>query len=520
MTATATADRPPEYPQLLGHPRPLWMLFMTEFWERFCYYGMRWALVLYIVSAFYAGDPSGQKPASTAYGAYTALVYATGILGGWAADKLLGAQRAVLLGGAITAIGLFTLFVKDHTIFLLGLSLIIVGNGLFKPNISTMVGSLYATGDSRRDRGFTIFYMGINAGAFFAPIVTTFLAHHLLGGTLDKPNYQVVFATAGVGMVLGLVWFLFGRGQLKGVGGPPAGKEGMGPVMLVTLGCAVLLVPAYLLMDNSNYLDYILWAMFAGCSAMLLRAGFAADRVQLDKIIALLILLVANILFWMFFEQAGSSFTFLSESLVDRRMFGGEFVQKVMDGKTTTVIDGFEFKIAWFQSVNPASIVIFATMVSAIWAWSAKRNAEPSIPRKFALGLMGNALGFAVLTWALGSLVFTTEFGAKLIPFWPLLLCYVLQTIGELAISPIGLSMVTKLAPASMVGATMGAWFMSISLGNKLGGNFAGWISGESGMTIESARDGFSLSFWLLLGAGVVLFLAAPRINKLMHGVK
>ena len=516
MSNAAPASSPPEYPQVLGHPRPLWMLFMTEFWERFCYYGMRWALVLYIVSAFHGGDPSGQQPAGVAYGAYTALVYATGIIGGWVADRILGAQRAVMLGGAFIAVGLFTLFVKDHTIFLLGLSLIIVGNGLFKPNISTMVGALYPHGDPRRDRGFTIFYMGINAGAFFAPIITTFLAHRFLGGTLTEPNYQVVFATAGVGMVLGLVWFGIGRRQLLGVGAAPAGKEGLQSTVVVALGGLLMLVPIYMMMSNTAYLDYILWTLFVLCMGMLIKAGMAADKIQMDKIWALLILLLANTLFWMFFEQAGSSFTFLSEQLVDRRMFGGEFV--AVNGET--VIQGFQFEIAWFQSVNPAAIVLFAPLMTLIWLWTSKRNIEPSIPRKFALGLLGNALGFGILMWALTSMIFKSEFGKELIPFWPLAFCYWLQTIGELCLSPIGLSMVTKLAPRHMVGATMGAWFMSIALGNKLAGNFAGWVSGDTGISMESARSGFSLSFWLLLGSAAVLFLAAPKINKLMHGVK
>lgn len=501
MTSAAPSASLPEYPQVLGHPRPLWMLFMTEFWERFCFYGMRWALALYVVASFYGGDPSGEKPASATYGAFTALVYAFGVLGGYVADKILGSQRTILLGGVFIAVGLFTMLVQNHDVFLIGLGFVIVGTGLLKPNISTMVGALYAQGDARRDRGFTIFYMGINAGAFFAPLLTGWLANYLFGGTVERPNYSVVFATAGVGMLLGLAWFIFCRRQLEGVGKPPPGKEGLAPLAAVAGGGLLMIPLIYLMMRASDILTAILVALFIGCILMLVRAGLREDKVQRDKIWAMLILFVANILFWTFFEQAGSSFTFLAESVVDRRMFGGVF------------------PTGWFQSINPAGIVLLAPLITVVWLWTDKRSIEPSIPRKFALGLIGNGLGFLVLMWALGSMVFQSE-SKNLIPFWPLAVCYVLQTLGELCISPIGLSMVTKLAPAPMVGATMGAWFLSISLGYKLAGQLAEWISGEKGISTDSAYTGFTFSFWLLIGAGVLLLLLSPRINKLMHGIK
>jgi POT family proton-dependent oligopeptide transporter len=498
--ATAAEQAMPHtrYPTTLGHPRPLWMLFMTEFWERFCYYGMRWALSLYVVAAFFGGDPAAQAAANRTYGAFTALVYATGILGGYVADKLLGFQRSVLIGAAFIAAGLFTLLVHDHTTFLVGLALIIVGNGLFKPNISSMVGGLYAEGDARRDRGFTIFYMGINAGAFFSPLVTGWAANELFGGTPEHPNYAVVFAAAGVGMVVGLLWFGFGRKLLLGVGAPPERRKGVGPLAAVLVGGLLLVPVLYLLLNKSDILDYILWALLLACCAMLLAAGFKADKVQLDKIVAMLILFVANILFWMFFEQAGSSFSFLADQLVNRK------------------IGNWEVPIGWFQSVNPAAIVLLAPVITILWTFLDRKNTEPSIPRKFGFGLIWNALGFFVVFWALRSMVDATDH----IPLWPLALCYLLQTIGELCLSPIGLSMVTKLAPPHMVGATMGAWFMSVALGNKMAGNLAARISGESGMTIASALKGFSFSFWLLIAAGVVVLAISPRINRLMHGVK
>jgi len=210
------------------------------------------------------------------------------------------------------------------------------------------------------------------------------------------------------------------------------------------------------------------------------------------------LLFTFNVLFWMFFEQAGSSFNFLAQNIVDRQMFG------------------WEFPTGWFQSVNSGAILVFAPIVALAWGWSARLRKEPSIPRKFGLGLIFNALGFFVLMYALKSLVG----GNGLIPFWPLAACYVLQTIGELCLSPIGLSMVTKLAPIRVVGLAMGGWFLSTAIGNNLSGLLAGHISGETGMTVSSALSGFSFSFELLIGAGIVLLLVAPLINRLMHGVK
>src|SRR5690606_1001034 len=224
----------PEFPQTLGHPRPLWMLFMTEFWERFAFYGMRWALVLYIVAQFHNGSATGEGPASELYGAYLALVYAGAIFGGYVADKLIGFQRSILLGALFMAIGLFMLASPTELLFKLGLATIIVGNGLFKPIISTLVGKLYLQGDARRDSGFTIFYMGINLGAMIAPVITGWLAREIFG-TDAMPHYQVVFISAGVGMLVSLVWFWLGRRQLKGIGAPAPAQQGSGRVGLVAI---------------------------------------------------------------------------------------------------------------------------------------------------------------------------------------------------------------------------------------------------------------------------------------------
>ena len=222
---TPERDSVPEFTQLMGHPRPLWMLFMSEFWERFAFYGIRWAMVLYIVAQFHGGDASGEKPASELYGAFLALVYAGAIFGGYVAAKLIGFQRSILLGAVFMSAGLFLLALPSEAMFKLGLATIIVGNGLFKPIISTMVGKLYAQGDARRDSGFTIFYMGINIGALLAPIVTQYLAKKVFG-IEDMPAYKVVFIAAGVGMLLSLVWFWFGRRQLRASACPPSTRPG------------------------------------------------------------------------------------------------------------------------------------------------------------------------------------------------------------------------------------------------------------------------------------------------------
>lgn len=497
-TATDAAQAPPNFPQTMGHPRPLWMLFMTEFWERFAFYGIRWALVLYIVAQFYSGDPSGEAPANRTYGAYLALVYASAIFGGYIADRVLGYQRSILLGAVVMSAGLFMIALPEQHLFELGLATIICGNGLFKPNISTMVGKLYGVGDGRRDAGFTIFYMGINLGGFLSPILTGILAEQVFG-TSAMPAYKMVFIASGVGMLLSLVWFWFGRRQLEGIGRPPENGASRMRVLYVLIGILGAIPVMYgLLAMGADTLAVILGVMFVILCALLLVEGIREGTVQRDKTIAMLIIFAFNVLFWMFFEQAGSSFTFLADKIVNRQ-FGD-----------------WTFPNAWFQSVNSLAIIALAPLIAVIWVWMGRRNVEPSIPRKFGLGLIFNGLAFLLLMYALSSLV--SDVGK--IPFWTLFMVYVIQSVGELCLSPIGLSMVTKLAPVRLVGFGMGGWFLSTGIGNNLSGIFAGIVSGESGMTVESAHSGYTFGFWALVGSGVLLFLIAPLINRLMHGVR
>ncbi|GLQ47876.1 dihydroorotate dehydrogenase [Dyella lipolytica] len=496
----AGVDTAPDFPQMLGHPRPLWMLFMTEFWERFAFYSVSWALALYIVAQFYHGDASGQAWASKIYGAYTALIYATGIFGGYVADKLIGYQRSILLGALVMSAGLFTIMLPSQQAMLYGLAMVVVGDGLFKPNISSMVGQLYGPKDERRDRGFTLFYMGINAGAFVAPLLTGWLASYFTDTPLQQ-NYRLVFGAAGVGMVLSLLWFWFGRRGLRGVGRPAPEASSRMRVLWVFVGVVVAVPIVYLLLSKIGAigLQWLLGLLFVGVATMLIVEAVRHDTVQVQRVIAMLIIFAFNLLFWMFYFQLGTSFNFLAENMVDRKMFGG-----------------WEFPVGWFQSVSPLAIIVLAPVVSLVWAYLSKRHKEPSIPRKFGLGLIFNGFGFLVLMYALSRLIDVRG----LIPFWPLTACYVLQTVGELCLSPIGLSMVTKLAPPRLVGVAMGGWFLSLAVGGNLSGLLAGHISGENGMTAASALSGFTFSFWLLAGAGVLLLLISPLINRLMHGVK
>ncbi|MBS0230192.1 MAG: MFS transporter [Proteobacteria bacterium] len=506
--APSTPAAVPEFKQVMGHPRPLWMLFMTEFWERFAFYGIRWALVLYVVAQFYGGAGEGQAPAGKLYGAYLALVYAGAIFGGYVADKILGYQRSILLGAVIMSLGLFLIAVPNQEVFKLGLATVIVGNGMFKPIISTLVGKLYATGDERRDSGFTIFYMGINCGAFIAPIATQILAKKVFG-IESMPAYKVVFIASGVGMLISFLWFWVGRAQLKGIGLPQMGQEGLGRVVMVAVG-ALCAIPAYyyLLTIDANTLQwYVLTPMFLLLCVLILVEGFKEGAVARDKAIAMLLIFLFNVLFWCFFEQAGSSFTFLADQIVNRDI-GMHGLFQTMAGEST-------FPNAWFQSVNSVAIITLAPIVA--WIWVKMGRANPSIPRKFGLGIIFNGLAFLLLMFALSSLV-APDTGK--IPFWTLFAVYWIQSVGELCLSPIGLSMTTKLAPVRLVGFGMGGWFLSTGIGNNLSGLFAAEASGEGGMTVASAHAAYSQGFWILLIGGVVLFLIAPLIQKLMHGVK
>ncbi|MCE2944185.1 MAG: peptide MFS transporter [Lysobacteraceae bacterium] len=490
---------PPPAGEFLGHPKALWNLFGSEFWERFMYYGMRAMLAVHVAAAFFAHLGAGaDAEASKTYGGYTAMVYMTGILGGYVADRILGYQRSIMLGGALMAAGCFLLMSPSLPMFLLGLATIVVGNGLFKPNISTMVGKLYAPGDARRDSGFTIFYMGINAGALVAPIVCA----TWIGATY---GYRWGFLAAGVGMVFGLVVFQILKDWLGHVGAKPEGKEGYGPIVQVLVGAAVLVVPVYFLLSQSDVLGGLLIAMMLGLVAYFIYSGIASgSREQLHRYIAMLILFAANILFWALFEQAGSSLNFLARDFVQMPTIAGHAVH---------------FTI--FQSVNPVFIILLAPLFATLWVKLDKADWNPSIPRKFAYGLAGAALGFYVLVFAIQNFV---DAGGKISWIW-LALTYLIHTMGELCLSPIGLAMVTKLALPKETGLAMGGWFLSIAMANFVAGRIAAIAAGggsghEAAGSLAAYADVFGQMFWLGIAIALAYFLFAPLINKLMHGVK
>lgn len=490
---------PPPAGEFLGHPKALWNLFGAEFWERFMYYGMRAMLAVHVAAAFFAhlGDKANAE-ASLTYGGYTSMVYMTGIIGGFVADRILGYQRSIMLGGALMAAGMFMLMAPDLTTFLIGLALLVVGNGLFKPNISTMVGKLYAPGDARRDSGFTIFYMGINAGALIAPIVCASWVGALYG-------YRWGFFTAGIGMILGMMVFQALKGWLGHVGVAPEGKKGLGPIVQVLIGALVLVVPVYFLLSKSDVLGGLLIVMMLGLVAYFVYSGVACgQKEQLHRYIAMLILFAANILFWALFEQAGSSLNFLARDFVNM-----------------PTVFGYTLDFTIFQSVNPVFILLLAPVFASLWPALDKMNMNPSIPRKFAIGLTGAAVGFYVLVLATEHFV---DAGGKISWVW-LTLTYLIHTMGELCLSPIGLAMVTKLALPKETGLAMGGWFLSIAMANFVAGRIAAIASGGGGHDeAASSLAQYASTFDQLFLIGIVIagifFFAAPLINKLMHGVK
>ena len=497
---------PPPPGELMGHPKQLWMLFTAELWERFAYYGMRALLAVYVAAQFFAHLPEGEakKEASLVYGGFTSLVYATGVLGGMIADRYLGYQRSIIVGGLLMGLGLFLLILPEMQWFLIGLSIVVVGNGLFKPNISAMVGKLYAPSDARRDSGFTIFYMGINAGAFLAPIVC---------GTLigARFGYQYGFLAAAIGMIFGVVVFQFRRGMLGHVGVTPPQHQGWGPVVKVIIGAALLVPVVYFLLAQSAILGILLLGLFAVLAIYLIWSGYAESSEQGKRYVAMFILFAANILFWALFEQAGASLNFLAQDYVDA-----------------------PFHFTMFQSANSIFILLLAPVFAAMWPKLDKINMNPSIPRKFALALVGLALGFAVIVWAMKGAM---AHGVKIAWVW-LAALYLIHTMAELCLSPIGLSMVTKLSAQKNVGLAMGGWFLATAVANYLAGRISAIATGGGGHgegpVCDAALQGaakmqcelgqyastFTWLNWAGLIVGALFFLAAPLVQRLMPGVK
>ncbi len=494
------------------HPKGLFFLFMAELWERFSFYGMRALLVLYMIKHFLYSEGE----AYGIYGAYGALVYGTPVFGGLIADKILGYRKGIMLGAILMALGHFAMAFESKGVFFSALALLIVGNGFFKPNISSLLGKLYPEGDSRRDAGFTIFYMGINVGAALAGITCGYLGEH------PDFGWHYGFGLAGVGMALGLVLFWWSQKDASTYGDeglPPSVKhEGenirvmdkklFGPV---TLGNAIYLlafatVPLFAVLVNFHEsLALVVPGLTLIMLGYMVFVSLTGTKEEGQRIWVILILLVFTSLFWAFFEQAGTSMTMYADKNVSRIVFGNEI------------------QTSQFQSLNPAYIMFLAPMFSFFWSSIGKKGFEPSAPTKFVLGLLQLALGFYMLV--LGAQM--ADVNSKVGVLW-LCLAYLFHTTGELCLSPIGLSLVTKLAPAKITGLVMGVWFLSSTVAHWVGGLVAKLTAQapQEGVVLSAAEglalytDVFQSIAIITLGAAGVLALLVPVLKKWMHGVE
>jgi proton-dependent oligopeptide transporter, POT family len=486
-----------------GHPRGLATLFFTEMWERFSYYGMRALLILFMTAAVEKGGLGfDTQKAGAIYGLYTSGVYLAAMPGGWLADHLIGQRRAVLFGGIIIALGHFSMALPGTFFFYLGLLLIVLGTGLLKPNISTMVGDLYPEGGARRDAGFSIFYMGINIGAFSAPLVVGWLG--------ERVDWHVGFGAAGVGMGFGVLQYVLGGKYLGEVGRspkngvtPPAepGRHrkarssrllGLGVVgVLVVLGVLQLLGVVDLMsaVGLASAGGLIIVSLALAFFAYMFTAG-GLDSVEKRRLGVIGVLFICSAIFWAGFEQAGSSLNLFARELTDRTFLG------------------WEMPASFLQSVNALLIIGLAPAFAWLWVWLNKRGLEPASPAKFSMGLVLLGAGFGVMVVA----SLAAAAGHKVSPLW-LVLTYLLHTFGELSLSPVGLSTVTKLAPHRMVGLMMGVWFMSMSLGNLIAGRVAGLFE-----TMPLPRL-FGAVAATAIAAGLLLALFVRPIRRLMGGV-
>jgi POT family proton-dependent oligopeptide transporter len=486
------------------HPTGLRTLFFTEMWERMSYYGMRALLVLFMVDTIENGGLGFSDQAATAlYGLYTAAVYMVMLPGGWIADRLLGAQKTVWYGGITIMCGHFILAIPSFYTFFIGLLFVIIGTGLLKPNISAIVGELYLPNDPRRDAGFTIFYMGINLGGALGPLICSAL------GESETFGWHYGFAAAGIGMLFGLAQFYISAQRLGEAGLKPSLNPddpedrkkirtgwrfvlaGMGIVLIVTgllLGQMISIDPQ-VLAENAT----ILIAAIAAAYFFYLFVFGELSEIEKKRLVVIIILFIASAIFWAGFEQAGSSLNLFAERYTDR------------------MVGSFEIPAGWFQSLNPTFIIVLAPLYSALWIGLARRHMDPSTPAKFAIGLIILALGFAVMVGAAQLVVA----GNKVLPTW-LIFTYLLHTMGELALSPVGLSAMTKLAPKRYVGQMMGVFFLGASLGNIIAGLIAGEFRAEA---VDQMPDLYIQIVWTSAGCGLLLALFTRPIRKLMGGV-
>ena len=494
----------------LGHPKGLFVCFATEMWERFSYYGMRALLILYLTKHWEFTDATSYL----IYGAYTSLVYIMPVFGGMLADQILGSKKAVTYGAILLVFGHLGMTVESNEqIFYLSLALIVSGVGFLKPNISTMVGALYEEGDPRRDSGFTIFYMGINIGAFTATLLCGYLGEEI--------GWAYGFGAAGIGMLLGLFIFLWGQKYLEGLAEPPSNKymtkvNGISFENWAYISGVVMVLVTWFLVQNSQLVGQLLGGfgvIFIG--AWLLYALLKCAPEERDRLIVVGILILFSLIFWALFEQAGSSLNILTDRGVDR------------------VIFGWEVPASMFQSLNAGFIFTIAPLFALLWVALAKRNMEPSTPIKFSIGIVLVGLGFLALVYGMNS-----SEGLQTGVIW-IVLIYLLHTLGELCLSPVGLSSVTKLSPQRIVGFMMGMWFFASAAGNYVASLIAKGTAGDPVLKIAeriyfqvmnlpedtftvNQKNGFMDVYTdvglIAIGCGIFLAIITPLLRKLMHG--
>lgn len=488
----------------LGHPRGLATLFFTEFFERFSYYGMRALLVLFLTAAAANGGLGvDNETAGAIYGLYAGAVYLACVPGGWVADRVLGQRQSIWYGGILISLGNFMLAVPSTTLFYLGLVVIVLGTGLLKPNISAIVGELYrGQPGARRDAGFSIFYVGINLGAMIAPLVSG-----TIGETL---SYRWGFFTAGAAMLIGLLQYRMTGRYLGDAGLVPQGSSAeergksarwlLGGLALVAAAIAaiatgVVTVNADQLADALGKFMAVLAVGFFG--AVLLFGKL--DAAEKKRVLVIIVFFVCAALFWAGFEQAATTFNLFARDLTDRSLLGGFFPAN-------------EHPASWYQSVNSVFIVVLSPFFAWLWVELGKRNLDPSAPLKFGFGLMLLGAGFATLILAAQLIIHN---GGKVGPQW-LLLTYLLHTAGELCLSPIGLSNVTKLAPPRFVSQMMGTWFLGAAVGNLA----AGRIGGHIGSDVTTMPSEFMRMTMIGVGAGAVMLLLSPVFRRWMGGIR
>jgi POT family proton-dependent oligopeptide transporter len=495
---TPTSPNPAEDRAFFGHPRGLSTLFFTEMWERFSYYGMRALLILFMTAAPATGGLGfDTATAGAVYGLYTSMVYLLTLPGGWLADRWLGQRRSVLYGGMLIASGHFSMAVPTLTTFYLGLTLIVIGTGLLKGNIAVLVGKLYAPNDNRRDAGFSIYYMGINLGAFLAPLVCGYLG--------QRVNWHLGFAAAGVGMVLGLVQYWLGDRYLGDAGAQPAtasspeaAAAGRRQAMTLSLSAliaiglfGVAIATGLINVAVAQIADWVGWSLLAGTMVFfgwlyLDRSWTAEER---GRLYVIGIFFICAAIFWSVFEQAGSTLNLFA------------------DRSTNNVVLGRSFPSSYYQALNALFIIIFAPLFA--WLWITLGRREPASPTKFSFGLIGVGAGLLVLVPA----ALAAGDGGQVSPMW-LTTTYLIHTWAELSLSPVGLSSMTKLAPVRIAGLMMGVWYLGSSVGNYIAGRLAGFYEE---MPLYQLFGAVSI---LPIAAGILMLLLSRRFTKMMHGVK